>query len=67
MGRRSTSGYGHFCTRYGHDDYEIGWLWDRYYSGQRIRYPQTMRRWTDEKGARRFCKKWGVKFPGEAS
>jgi hypothetical protein len=66
MSRYSSSGsYSHGCTRWGRDDYEISWLVDRYYTGVRMRFPRTGRRYTDEAGARRFCKKWGCKFPEE--
>ena len=65
-----SSGYGHFC-RYHHyfsSDvdgwYEIGWQYDCKLSGSRLRFTRTTRRSTDEKGARKFCKKWGLQFPG---
>jgi hypothetical protein len=66
MGRNNPTGsYDHRCCRHGRDDYRISWVVDRYYEGSRLRWPMTMRRDTDEKGARRFCKKWGIKFPEE--
>jgi hypothetical protein len=68
MGRFTGSGgYGHHCekieTRWG-TWYEISWMWDRYYKGSRLRFPTGMTRETDEVGARRFCKKWNIPFPG---
>ena len=59
------SSYSHRCARMGRDDYTISWVWDRYCSGSRLRFPQVTRRYTDEKGARRFCKKWDIEFPEE--
>lgn len=62
--RRSTTGYGHYCKyRPYYDWYEIGWTWDKHYPDSRLRYPRTMVRSTDEKGAKKFCKKWGLEFP----
>lgn len=43
--------------------YRLSWTIDRYYAGSRLRFPTTMRRDTDEKGARRFAKKWDIQFP----
>ena len=60
----NNGGYGHFCKHYKtFDYYRIGWVFDRYYSGSRLRYPQTIARDTDKKGALRFCKKWEIPFP----
>jgi len=56
--------YGHQCKRFTWG-YEISWTIDRYYSGSRLRFPTTYRRVTDEKGAERFCKKWGLEVPPE--
>lgn len=66
MGRFSSNeSYNQYC-RY-HSGFggwwEIGWTFDRYYRSSRLRHPQTMSKATDEAGARRFCKKWGIKFP----
>ena len=63
MGRYGTNAsYGHTCRedRYG---YEISWTYDRYYSGSRLRFPHRQAMTTDEKGARRFCKRHGIPFP----
>lgn len=66
MGRYSSNpSYGHWCKPISGDPgfYWIGWTMDRYYEGSRLRHPQSYQRDTDERGARRFCKKWGVAFP----
>jgi len=60
--------YGHWCKRVEHRFgtwYEIGWTVDRYYGTDVLRYPIASARQTDEAGARRFCKKWGIEFPEE--
>ena len=64
------SGYGHRCKHFSLADgwidyYEISWTFDMKYSGSRLRFPRTMRRDTDIYGAKRFCKKWNIKFPSE--
>ena len=53
-------GYGHGLKRlYETSEYwEIWWVWDRYYHGDRKRYPQRIVRLTDYAGAVRFAKKW---------
>jgi len=65
MSRNNSGSYGHRCRHVGHGEYEISWTYDRKYVGSRLRYPQTLRRRTDEAGARRFCKRWGVEIKGE--
>ena len=66
MSRYSTShSYNHKCNKFGMDWYRISWTWDRYYTGSRLRHPQSCSRDTDEKGARKFCKKWNIAFPGD--
>jgi hypothetical protein len=50
--------------RIGPDHYRLSWVIDRKYAGSRLRFPTTYWRDTDEAGARKFAKKWGVKFPG---
>jgi hypothetical protein len=49
----------------GPDTFRISWSWDRYYTGSRLRYPQSMQRITDRAGAERFAKKWKVEMPSE--
>lgn len=57
-------GYGHRIQRVGPDHYRLSWTHDRKYAGSRLRHPVTVRRDTDEAGARRFAAKWGVRMPG---
>lgn len=64
MGRHSPNpSYQHYIKRVGIDDFRISWTCDRYIEGSRQRYPTTTSRWTDERGAERFCKKWGMTIP----
>lgn len=64
MGRYSpSSSYGHRIRRLGHDWYRISWAFDRYYASARLRFPQCREKDTDEAGAKRFAKKWGVDLP----
>jgi len=59
----SRTSYGHDCSyRRRWDYYEISWVVDFYYHGSRLRFPRTFTRDTDEKGARKFCKKWDIEF-----
>jgi hypothetical protein len=46
-----------------HDCYRISWWVDRYYPTSRLRHPVGQVRITDEAGAKRFCKKWGLEMP----
>ena len=63
MGRFSEGhSYGHRCFREGGGWYRISWTVDYYYSGSRLRFPRGFSRDTDAKGAKRFCKKWGVQM-----
>lgn len=56
--------YNHRCTADEYrGDYLISWVVDYYYPSSRLRYPRGFRRWTDRKGAERFCKKWGINMP----
>jgi len=64
MGRYSPGqSYEHRITECG-GYYTIGWTVDFYYRGSRLRFPRRFSRTTDEAGARRFAKKWGVAMPG---
>ncbi|AET42315.1 hypothetical protein SDSG_00050 [Ruegeria phage DSS3-P1] len=66
MSRWSSSGSkGHHIERLFHDCYRLSWTVDRYYSRSRLRHPTRYSRDTDEAGARRFAKKWGVNMPKE--
>jgi hypothetical protein len=68
MGRYSEGhSYEHGIRQFYYDEYEIWWTVDFYYKGSRLRFPRQIRRYTNEKGARRFCKKWKLEFPGSCS
>lgn len=58
---------GHKIQRLDSSWYRLRWTVDYYYSGSRLRFPRGFSRDTDEAGARRFAKKWGVKMPEECS
>ena len=62
---RQQRSYNHRCQYHSNWGgwYEISWTVDRYVSGSRLRFPTTYTRDTDEAGARRFCKKWGIPLP----
>jgi hypothetical protein len=60
---RSSGSYGHSIYRMGEDWFRLHWTVDRYYSGSRLRFPRGASRDTDEAGAKRFAKKWGVQLP----
>jgi hypothetical protein len=57
---RSAPSYGHTITPQGPGEYVISWTIDFYYSNSRLRYPRRFRRHTDEAGAKRFRRKWGL-------
>lgn len=66
MSRWSSSGSkSHHVARLGWDWYRLSWTVDRYTKNGRIRLPTRYSRDTDEKGAARFCKKWGCRMPPE--
>ena len=54
--------YGHRCKYIGYDTWQISWIIDMYYEGNRFRYPRNFFRNTDEKKAQRFCKKHNIAF-----
>lgn len=63
MGRFSSSGSkGHRIRRIGRDHYRLSWTVDRYYPDSMLRWPRRCTRDTDEAGARRFAKRWSLKF-----
>lgn len=45
--------------------YIIGWTVDYYYANSRLRWPRRFRRDAEEAGARRFCKRCDIPFPGD--
>lgn len=58
--------YGHdcrYCATHWGDYYQLFWTVDHYVSGSRLRFPTVYHRDTDERGARRFCKRWGIDMP----
>jgi hypothetical protein len=63
MSSHNRGGYGHHIRRLSADHFIISWCWDKHYDGQRCRYPQSIKRHTDEAGARRFCKRWNLTMP----
>lgn len=66
MSRFSSAGsYGHAIQRLGNDHFRLSWVVDRYYPTSRLRHPRVCTRDTDEAGARRFAKRWGVPLPKE--
>ena len=68
MGRfRSSGSRGHRISYVGPDHYRISWVVDRYYASSRLRHPRGCRRDTDEVGATRFAKRWGVNMPESRS
>jgi len=63
VSRYNSSGATDFgYRRLGCGDYEISWVIDFYYPDSRLRFPRTIRRITDVKGAKRFCKKHNLVF-----
>lgn len=60
---RSSGSYSHVCQHMGGDDYRLSWTADRYYRGSRLRFPRRCSRWTDAKGAVRFCRRWNIELP----
>lgn len=63
MARAPSGSYNHKIKYERPDEYVISWVVDFKYGGSRLRYPQGRRRDTNEKGARRFAKKWGIEMP----
>jgi hypothetical protein len=61
--KRSGGAYGQKIQYLEFDRYRLHWTVDRHYAGSRLRFPTTISRDTDESGARRFAKKWGVQVP----
>ena len=57
------SAYAHDLRKIAHDHYRLSWTVDRKYAGSRLRFPTSYQRDTDEIGAKRFAKKWGLELP----
>lgn len=60
----STS-YNHRIRRLDPECFRLSWTVDRYYDGSRQRFPTVYTRDTDERGARRFSRRWGCAVPGD--
>lgn len=66
MSRHGTNhSYGHSIVKIFNDCYDLSWTVDRHYVASRLRFPTSYRRNTDERGAQRFAKKWGLELPKE--
>lgn len=66
MGRISGSrkSYDHHCQYFERlDVYLISWTVDYKIAGSRLRFQRRTTRDTDERGARAFCKRWGIDMP----
>lgn len=60
---RSSGSYGFHLRKLGEDHYRMSWTYDRYYAGDRLRYPQLRSRDTDLTGAKRFAKRHKLTLP----
>lgn len=60
----TSKSYDHKCsnTVYVGIYYKISWIIDYYYEECFIRFPRVFSRITDQNGAKKFCKKWGIEF-----
>lgn len=65
MSAQTREAYGKRIQFIAPDHYRLHWTVDRKYSGSRLRYPTGYRRDTDEQGARRFARRWGVPVPNQ--
>jgi hypothetical protein len=61
---RVRGSYGHGVQKIGPDHYRLSWTVDRKYLSSRLRFPIRYDRDTDEEGARRFAKRWGITSEG---
>lgn len=61
-GKRSAP-HSHKCVSFQNGSYRISWAVDFYVHSGRIRSPKVYMRITDEKNAKRFCRKWKLKMP----
>jgi hypothetical protein len=57
--------YGHRIQVMGGGDYLLHWVVDYRRKGSRLRYPHSFKSWADERGARRFARRWGLTMPGQ--
>ena len=67
MRHRQQRSFGHECRPLirGSSNYKISWAVNRYCKGSRLRFPTKYSRTTDEAGARRFCRRWGLPWEGQ--
>lgn len=54
------SSYAHRVRQIGFDHYRLSWIVDFHYSSSRLRHPRIFTRDTDEAGAVKFSKRWGL-------
>ena len=57
---RTADSRGHHVRHLGGDLWILSWTTDHKHAGSRLRFPRAHYRHTDEAGARRFAKKWGL-------
>jgi hypothetical protein len=62
---RSSGSKGHSIHKIMDGWYRLSWSVDRYYPSSRLRHPRGCHRDTDEAGALRFAKRWGVPMPDD--
>lgn len=65
MSKHANGSYSHKIQKAPFGGYWISWVVDFHYSGSRLRFPRSFRRYTEKEGAERFSKKWGVPMPAE--
>lgn len=56
----SKKSYRHRVKQIAHDHWRVSWVVDFHYRDSRLRHPRIYSRDTDERGAKRFAKKWGL-------
>jgi hypothetical protein len=54
------SSYGHDVRMIAGDHFRLSWTVDHKYPSSRQRFPRSHSRDTDEAGAERFAKRWGI-------
>ena len=66
MARVPSGSSNHHIHKVAPDDYEVSWTVNYKAAGSRLLIASRRRRYTDEKGARRFAKKWKIAMPDAA-
>lgn len=56
------SAYGHNIRKIAEDHFRLSWTVDHKYPTSRLRFPRSHSRDTDEDGAKRFAKKWDIRW-----